>query len=71
MNKYSYFLSADWSDGFPYAEDVYTDSVVASYSDLVKRPWEVVDSLVGGLLRGFNTRQNFIYALTGPTVVTP
>jgi hypothetical protein len=70
MNKYSFFLSADWSDGSPYAEDVYTDSVLASHSDLVKRPWEIVDSLVGGLLRGFNTRQNFLYALTAPTVDT-
>jgi hypothetical protein len=56
------------SDGYPYTEDTFADSVIASYSDLVKSPWEVVDSLVGGLIRGFNTRQNFLYALTTPTV---
>jgi hypothetical protein len=67
MNSYSHFLSIEWSEGSPYPEDVYTDSVVASYSELVKRPWEIVDSLAGGLLRGFNTRQNFLYALTSPT----
>jgi hypothetical protein len=71
MNSYSHFLSIEWSEGSPYPDDVYTDSVVASYSDLVKRPWEIVDSLVGGLLRGFNTRQNFLYALTAPTVDAP
>jgi hypothetical protein len=70
-DSYSHFLSDQWADGSPYPEDVYTDSVVASYSDLVQRPWEIVDSLVGGLLRGFNTRQNFLYALTAPTVDAP
>jgi hypothetical protein len=63
--SYSHFLG---SESYPYTDDVFTDSVVASYAELVQQPWEVVDNLVGGLLRGFNTRQNFLYALTAPSI---
>jgi hypothetical protein len=71
LGSYSFFLFRHWTEGYPYAEDLYRAPVIASYGDLVQQPWEVVDSLVGGILRRFNTRQHFLDALIAPTGDSP
>lgn len=64
--SHSFLRSEHWDDGSGYTEDRYSESVIASYADLIKQPRTVVDRLVGGVIRGFGTRQFFLSALTDP-----
>jgi hypothetical protein len=66
-SSYSSLRSEAWGvEGHPHTDDPYTESAVASSVDLTRQPSAVVDRLVGGVLRGFGTRQNFLPALTDP-----
>jgi len=55
--------SMGWVDPRPFAEDAYERAVAASYADLTSQPRELVDQLVGSLLRGYGTRHLFLSSL--------
>lgn len=60
---YSSLLAQQWDPSSPYPDESYERATTATYADLTQRPRELVDQLVGGMLRGFGTRRAFLPAL--------
>ena len=63
---YSALQAEGWDSSSPYPDETYERATTATYADLTQRPRELVDQLVGSMLRGFGVRQAFMAALAAP-----
>ena len=66
---YSALQAQGFDSSSPYPDETYERATAATYADLTQRPRELVDQLVGGMLRGFGVRQGFLAALVTPVEV--
>lgn len=67
LGTHPYRSQQDWgSRTTPYGENLYQRTTLTSYADLTARPGPVVDRLIGGILRGFSSRQRYLPALIAP-----